>query len=111
MPNLTNDQERFYRAAGLQIQQARKGRMTQAQLARASSLTRTSITNIEKGRQKIFLHTLFDIALALGVEPTTLLPQEKQMESRNQAAELPNDLKEKDRALIQRAIKIIKKGM
>lgn len=39
------------------------------------SLTRTSITNVEKGRQKLLLHTLADIAKALQVEPASLLPK------------------------------------
>lgn len=37
-------------------------------------LTRTSITNVEQGRQKFLLHTLVDIAMALQVEPAGLLP-------------------------------------
>jgi transcriptional regulator with XRE-family HTH domain len=52
--------------------------LTQEALASQVSLTRTSITNIEKGRQKFLLHTLFDIASALGVPPGTRLPQEAQ---------------------------------
>jgi DNA-binding XRE family transcriptional regulator len=48
--------------------------MTQDSLAKSVSLTRTSITNIEKGRQKILLHTLADIAAALSVNPADLIP-------------------------------------
>jgi transcriptional regulator with XRE-family HTH domain len=40
----------------------------------ALGLSRTSITNIERGRQPIQLHTLYKIAEVLGVEPTALLP-------------------------------------
>ena len=39
-------------------------------------LTRTSITNIEKGRQKVLLHQVYDIARALGTTPTSILPVE-----------------------------------
>jgi transcriptional regulator with XRE-family HTH domain len=39
------------------------------------SLTRTSITNVEKGRQKFLLHTLADIAKALQVDAASLLPE------------------------------------
>lgn len=49
--------------------------MTQEALGRIVSLTRTSITNIEKGRQKVLLHTLADIAAALETEPGRLLPR------------------------------------
>jgi transcriptional regulator with XRE-family HTH domain len=48
--------------------------MTQEELAGLVSLTRTSITNVEKGRQKLLLHTLSDIAEALEVDLASLLP-------------------------------------
>jgi len=48
--------------------------VTQEGLAERVNLTRTSITNIEKGRQKIQVHTLFDIAAALDVSANVLLP-------------------------------------
>jgi transcriptional regulator with XRE-family HTH domain len=48
--------------------------LTQQGLANLVSLTRTSITNVERGRQKFLLHTLAEIARALGVEPSSLLP-------------------------------------
>jgi len=47
---------------------------TQDDLAQRVNLTRTSITNIERGRQKFQIHTLFDIARALEVSPTALIP-------------------------------------
>jgi transcriptional regulator with XRE-family HTH domain len=65
----------FYDEVGRRISRARKGRLTQAQLAERVALTRTSITNIEKGRQRIMLHTLAQIADALGVPTSELLPQ------------------------------------
>ena len=48
--------------------------MTQERLGRLVGLSRTSITNIEKGRQHISLHQLFAIAEALRVRPDMLLP-------------------------------------
>jgi DNA-binding XRE family transcriptional regulator len=56
---------KFYAAVGGRIAKARTGRMTQEALAGRTSLTRTSIINIEKGRQQILVHTLVDIAQAL----------------------------------------------
>ncbi len=63
----------MYREVGARIRKARAGRKQQ-QLAIAVGLTRTSITNIEQGRQKILLHTFLAIAAALGVPPAQLLP-------------------------------------
>jgi transcriptional regulator with XRE-family HTH domain len=48
--------------------------LTQGELARRVGMTRTSITNIESGRQKVQLHTLYDIAHAVDVSPQALLP-------------------------------------
>lgn len=67
----------FYQEVGRRIRDARKQRkppLTQEELAERVRLTRTSITNLEKGRQKILLHTLADIASVLQVQVTTLLP-------------------------------------
>jgi len=33
------------------------------------------VTNIEKGRQKLLLHTFCDLAAAVGVAPSALLPE------------------------------------
>ena len=48
--------------------------MSQEAFAKAVGLSRTSITNIESGRQPISLHTLYFMADILGVEPADLLP-------------------------------------
>jgi len=67
----------LYCEVGRRIRDARTKRtprLTQEALAGLVSLTRTSITNIEKGRQKILLHTLSDIAEAIHVPLTSLLP-------------------------------------
>jgi DNA-binding XRE family transcriptional regulator len=48
--------------------------LSQAALAAAIGLARTSITNIEKGRQKMLVHTLVDIAASLSVPVESLLP-------------------------------------
>lgn len=50
------------------IQQIRKARgLTQAELAKLVGVERTSITNIEKGRQRLGLDLLDKIATALGM--------------------------------------------
>lgn len=69
------DRDALYAALGDKIRRARKSSgLTQQALASLISLTRVSVTNIEMGRQKLMLHTLFDIAGALKVEPCDLLP-------------------------------------
>lgn len=66
----------FYAELGSRIRTVReKSGLTQEALSSLVSLTRTSITNIEKGRQKLLVHTLVDIAAALNVAPEALLPQ------------------------------------
>lgn len=73
-----DNHQTFYNEVGRRIREARKRRkppLTQEGLAKLVSLTRTSITNVEKGRQKFLLHTFADIASALRVDPATLLPK------------------------------------
>lgn len=48
--------------------------MTQAQLADAVGVLRTSIANIEAGRQKPPLHLLYKLCMELGVEVADILP-------------------------------------
>ena len=71
-----DDHQFFYEEVGRRIRRVRKQRkLTQLGLGELVSLTRTSITNIEKGRQKFLAHTLADIAEVLKVEPASLLPE------------------------------------
>jgi transcriptional regulator with XRE-family HTH domain len=49
--------------------------MTQSDLARRVDLSRTSIANIENGRQRVLLHQLYKFADVLQVEPLELLPE------------------------------------
>lgn len=69
------ENRKFYLAVGRRIAARRDGRITQEALASKARLTRTSIINIEKGRQQILLHTLVDIASALQVSPVELIPE------------------------------------
>lgn len=71
----------FYAAVGRQIAKARRGRLTQEALAKRTALTRTSIINIEKGRQQILLHTLVGIAQALRVPVIELIPEADSIET------------------------------
>lgn len=65
----------FYQRFGRHLRQARKAAgLSQADLAVAIKLTRTSISNIEKGRQKVLLHTFVEMLHVLNVKPGKLLP-------------------------------------
>lgn len=74
MPRSPRSDKSFYEAVGRRIREARKGKITQEALASLVSLTRTSIVNIEQGRQQLFVHTLVDIARALQVPIADLIP-------------------------------------
>jgi len=107
-----HDHRVFYEEVGRRIRDARKRRrpaLTQEGLAKLVSLTRTSITNVEKGRQKLLLHTLADIAGALQVDVATLLPGSgKEVDSR-----LEDALKDKPRSekvWIKSAVSAAQKG-
>lgn len=64
----------FYRRFGRHLRQARKAAgLSQADLAVAIKLTRTSVSNIEKGRQKVLLHTFEEMLHVLNVQPGELL--------------------------------------
>ena len=99
----------FYEEVGRRIRLARKGRLTQKDLADRVSLTRTSITNIEKGRQKVLLHTLADIAEALQVAPVTLLPQNG-VESESGLDDALKNRTDTERKWIRSAVTTVRKG-
>src|SRR5947209_8631317 len=69
----------FYLALGQRIASARRGHLTQEDLARKLGITRTSIINIEKGRQQVLVHTLTDIARALGIPAAALIPSQDEL--------------------------------
>ena len=69
-------QAAFYRQLGENIRTYRKrSKLSQDRLAKLIGLTRTSLTNIENGRQHPPLHTLCEIAEKLKVDISELLPR------------------------------------
>jgi transcriptional regulator with XRE-family HTH domain len=90
---VNESQKRLYIELGKNIKEARGKRLSQADLAKASSLTRTSITNIEKGRQHLPLHTLYAIANALKVSVAELLPNQNQPNEEILIENIPENLK------------------
>ena len=68
------DEEQLYKGLGQRLLRHRRGAgRIQEQVAKELGLQRTSITNIEQGRQRILVHQLFLLAAAVGVSPTQLL--------------------------------------
>jgi transcriptional regulator with XRE-family HTH domain len=75
VPSTRSDHQLLYSQFGRILAEARnKKKMSQEVLARELGLSRTSITNIEKGRQPVQLHTLYQISQLLSVELKDLLP-------------------------------------
>jgi transcriptional regulator with XRE-family HTH domain len=74
-----NNPDAFYKQVGENIRAKRKARgLSQDGLAKAVGLKRPSMSNIEKGRQNILLHTFCDIAETLNTSPNALLPERTQ---------------------------------
>lgn len=92
--------KRFYREVGRRIREVRENDrgLTQAELGAAVALNRTSITNIELGRQKVLLHKFVEISNALSVEPQTLIP------SMNSRSVIPKDFLPAARKFIEGAL-------
>lgn len=66
--------DRIYRVFGSRLRDLREEKkVTQEELARRVDLSRTSITNIEKGRQRVMLHQMMDLAEALDASPDDLI--------------------------------------
>jgi transcriptional regulator with XRE-family HTH domain len=69
--------EPIYEAVGAKIREVRNAKhIIQADVAEEAGLTRQSVANIEHGRQRFMVHTLLDIARALGVDAADLLPRQ-----------------------------------
>lgn len=66
--------EPCHRAVGAKIEQIRKVLgITQDELAKRVGMNRTSVTNIEIGRQRLLLDTVERFAKALGTSPRNLM--------------------------------------
>lgn len=99
----------FYKRVGEKIRRKRKERgLSQEGLAKAINLKRPSISNIEKGRQNLLLHTFYDIAETLGSDANSLLPDQRDVQS-PQMLDL-GALPESVREFVEAGINIAKKG-
>jgi len=67
--------EQLYREFGRALRARRKqAGLSQDNVAKRVGMSRTSITNIEQGRQHVSLHILYELAGAVGTTPGDLLP-------------------------------------
>ena len=93
----------FYREVGMRIRVAREHiGESQEKIASSVGLSRTSLTNIEKGNQKFLLHTFIGIAAALGVPITDLLPPTGS--SLLDSSLLPKNMEQVERDFVERAL-------
>jgi DNA-binding XRE family transcriptional regulator len=72
------DEKKLSAAIGSRIKQLRRMQspeMNQARLGRILGLTRTSVTNIESGKQKLTVDTLFKLCETFSVEVSDLVPK------------------------------------
>src|SRR5688572_2915683 len=71
-----SDQKRFYELLGERIRDARTdAKLKQETFASYLNLSRSSIVNIEKGRQHPQIHLLWDIAKILNIEVSEIFPK------------------------------------
>jgi transcriptional regulator with XRE-family HTH domain len=74
----------LYEIIGLRIKNFRENKkISQTELGDKVELTRSSVANIESGRQKVQIDTLYNIAQTLEVEIQDLLPKLVELSSDN----------------------------
>jgi DNA-binding XRE family transcriptional regulator len=79
----------YYREFGKNLAAARRAaRITQEALAKSVGLSRTSIVNVEKGRQPVNLHVAAKMAASLETNLSALLPKLQGLNPQDQAADL-----------------------
>ena len=76
---LTPLEQRFYQIVGERVRELRGERLTQERLAGMVGVKRTSITNLERGNQKVPLHFLVRLSKALGCDFASLLPTDAEL--------------------------------
>lgn len=101
--------EGFYREFGEILRARRKSAgLTQGEVAARVGLQRTSITNMEKGRQHVQLHQLFRLASAVGAQPEELLPSAGAGADELMSLEAIDELRDassEDRAMVARVLR------
>jgi len=84
------DDARLYEVIGTrlrEVRERRRPRFTQEDLARAVKLERSSISNIESGKQRAPLHILYHICAVLGADIADVLPSTTEVSLADEAEE------------------------
>lgn len=83
MTNANLLRERLFRAIGRKVSAVRRSQpkeLSQTELAERIGLSRAAVSALEGGHQGISVVTLCRLALALDIEPATLLPAKAELE-------------------------------
>lgn len=95
----------------LELRRQRPRKLSQQALADAVGISRASVVNVERGRHRVQIHVLYEIARVLGVEPRDLLPP---LTSSLGASELPpfitKQLGPRERSAVERLVGPLKGG-
>jgi DNA-binding XRE family transcriptional regulator len=92
----------FYSEFGKKLAAARSAaKVTQEALAKSVGMSRTSIVNIEKGRQPVHLHLVAKIAASLGTSVSVLIPDVALLASATSVPDLKN-VSVQNRAFVER---------
>lgn len=94
--DIAMDSDALYQLVGERIRDARnRASLSQAKLAEKLQMSRTSVVNIEAGRQRLPLHVLWQVAEELGTEAALLLPKQSDYQKQTQPISLNKDMIEK----------------
>jgi len=89
------NQDLLYKAIGERLRKARlQSGLLQSELAQKIAHLRTSITNIEGGRQRLPLHVLYELCHHLHVEVISILPLEGEVTDDPQVSVTAGDVTE-----------------
>ncbi|BAY08196.1 helix-turn-helix domain-containing protein [Calothrix sp. NIES-2098] len=87
------DLDILYRLIGERIRCAReRAGLSQAKLADKLHMSRTSVVNVEAGRQRLPLHVLWRIAEEVGTEAALLIPQQSEYHRETQPISLNTEI-------------------
>lgn len=83
------DSDRLYTRIGARVKQLREThrprKLSQSELAKVLGLTRTSVTNIERGQQKMTLDTIFRLCEHFKIEIAQLVPPVSEVQAGDKA--------------------------